>query len=994
LNILKINILISPFKNTIKRFLSTLTLSLISLISLSQIKSIGIPNIVNFPKQEYNASTQNWAIAEDKRGIMYFGNNDGVLEFDGVHWKLLQMPNSSVVRSITTDKQGTIYVGAFNEFGYLKGSSKGKLIYVSLVDKIPVENRNFGDIWKIYETENGIIFQSFSEIFLYKKDQIHIIAQKRDFHFSFYVNGELYITEKNKGLLKLKDEKLIPVDGGGVFNNNIWTMLPLNETDIIIGTSNDGLYLIKDNTVRLWNIPINNFLKQNQVYCATKVKDYFAIGTILNGVLIIDKNGEPVQLINRDKGLQNNTILSIYTDNYNNLWLGLDNGIDYVLTNSPFTNLVNESKIGAGYASYLYHNNLYLGTNQGLFYKELKELSDPLNENLDFKIVKNTQGQVWDLFEYKDQLFCGHNNGTYLIKNNEAILISEAAGGWHLFNIPDKENTMLQGTYFGIYKYENRNTTQWKVEKLNGFNESCRMIELYLAKNKYTLWISHGYKGIYKLDLNKNLDSIINLNFYNSTKGLETDFDNNVLRFNNEFIFSNSTGIYNFDEEHQRFVKNKDLIKLFGTKGTLRKLAQDKIGHTWFIQGDEMGFIKKLNDGSFKVTRTHFKSFAGSFVRSFEHLFPLNNASVIIATENGFAHFSTDFFKDIEIPFNALIRSIRTTNDSILFDGAFVNNKGHIVTIQPDSQIVLLPFNYNNIKIEYSSTYYENIKDLQYKYYLEGFEEDWSDWTNKTYKEYTNLKEGQYVFKVKAKNVFNVESDIAYFKFVISPPWYRSIPAYISYIIGICLIVLIIVFVIKKRIEREKRAFRIKKEKELLQQKISHKNEVLSAQQEIVKLRNEKLKIENEKNKAEVELKTKELASYAMQVTQKNETLFSMKEQLNQISQKVNPDAQKHLQKLIKKIDQSTNQKEDWEKFEVYFDQVYEDFTKKLRELYPNLTPSDIKLCAYLRMNLSTKEIAPLLNISIRGVEISRYRLRKKLDIPTSENLIDFMMKL
>jgi len=180
----------------------------------------------------------------------------------------------------------------------------------------------------------------------------------------------------------------------------------------------------------------------------------------------------------------------------------------------------------------------------------------------------------------------------------------------------------------------------------------------------------------------------------------------------------------------------------------------------------------------------------------------------------------------------------------------------------------------------------------------------------------------------------------------------------------------------------------------LLQQKISHKNEVLSAQQEIVKLRNEKLKIENEKNKAEVELKTKELASYAMQVTQKNETLFSMKEQLNQISQKVNPDAQKHLQKLIKKIDQSTNQKEDWEKFEVYFDQVYEDFTKKLRELYPNLTPSDIKLCAYLRMNLSTKEIAPLLNISIRGVEISRYRLRKKLDIPTSENLIDFMMKL
>jgi len=154
------------------------------------------------------------------------------------------------------------------------------------------------------------------------------------------------------------------------------------------------------------------------------------------------------------------------------------------------------------------------------------------------------------------------------------------------------------------------------------------------------------------------------------------------------------------------------------------------------------------------------------------------------------------------------------------------------------------------------------------------------------------------------------------------------------------------------------------------------------------------LRIENEKSKTEVELKTKELASYAMQITQKNETLYSMKEQLKRISQKVNPDAQRHLEKLIRKIEQSTNQKDDWDKFEGYFDQVYENFTKRIREKYPNLTPNDIKLCAYLRMNLSTKDIAPLLNISVRGVEVSRYRLRKKLDLPQNENLIDFMMNL
>ena len=208
------------------------------------------------------------------------------------------------------------------------------------------------------------------------------------------------------------------------------------------------------------------------------------------------------------------------------------------------------------------------------------------------------------------------------------------------------------------------------------------------------------------------------------------------------------------------------------------------------------------------------------------------------------------------------------------------------------------------------------------------------------------------------------------------------------------LFTLLTIRIIRRRIEKEKRYLQLKQEKELHQQKRDHENEVLSAQQEIVKLRNEKLRIENEKNKAEVDLKTKELASYAMQVTQKNESLFEIKEQLKHVSQKVNPDAQKYLQKLIRNIEQNTKQKDDWEKFEVYFDQVYEDFMKRLRDHFPNLTPNDIKLCAYLRMNLSTKEIAPLLNISIRGVEISRYRLGKKLNLPKNENLIDFMMNL
>lgn len=971
-----------------------IALLFISLQGIAQIKSVGIPDIVNYSRLDYSASTQNWAVTQDKRGIMFFGNNDGFLEFDGTQWRLSHMPNNSVVRAIATDKNGTIYVGAYDEFGYLEANSKGILKYISLIEKVPEDLRDFGDIWKIYETENGIIFQSFSDIFLYTKNEIEVIAQRRDFHFSFYVNNELYITERNKGLLKLKDEKLIPIKGSEIFNNNIWTMLPFSDDKILIGSTKNGLFILEDDVVKRWEIPSSEFLKQNQIYCATKVKGYFAFGTILNGLLVIDENGNSIQHINREKGLQNNTILSIYADNYDNLWLGLDNGIDYVVINSPFTNIVNESKLGAGYTSIVYNDKLYLGTNQGLFYRKWKEPHNPLEDNSEFEIVENTQGQVWDLFVYNNTLFCGHNNGTYIINNNKAELVSDIMGGWILLDFPDVENILIQGTYTGLLKYEIQKNKTWKVTKIPGFSESCRTIESFLGKEDYTFWISHGYKGVYKVILDKDLKNILSIDFYNASSGLQTNLANNVLRFNNQIIFTNKTGIYNYEEKDKTFVKNIELMNLFGSKGSIREIIRDNNNRYWFIQGQKMGMVKKLNDGSYKVTRKIFNSFSGNFVASFEHLNPYTDESVIIATEEGFAHFQNNFTKDIEIPFNVLIRSVKTDNDSLLFGGAFEDSTGFLTLNQTETEPKEYNYDLNNLKFEFSATDIENANSMLYSYYLKGFDENWSEWVGENKKEYTNLKEGSYTFNVKARNVFNEESNISYYNFDIKPPWYRSKVAYILYISIFGFILWLIIRIIKGRIDREKRVMQINQTKQLHQQKINHENEVLSAQQEIVKLRNEKLRIENEKNRAEVELKTKELAGYAMQITQKNEALHAMKERLIQISKKVNPDAQKHLQKLINSIEKSTKQKEDWEKFEGYFDQVYEDFTKKLRELYPNLTPNDIKLCAYLRMNLSTKEIAPLLNISIRGVEVSRYRLRKKLDLPKDQNLTDFMMNM
>ncbi|MDZ7776779.1 MAG: hypothetical protein U5L09_14830 [Bacteroidales bacterium] len=130
-----------------------------------------------------------------------------------------------------------------------------------------------------------------------------------------------------------------------------------------------------------------------------------------------------------------------------------------------------------------------------------------------------------------------------------------------------------------------------------------------------------------------------------------------------------------------------------------------------------------------------------------------------------------------------------------------------------------------------------------------------------------------------------------------------------------------------------------------------------------------------------MELKSKEAVSVAMQMTHKNEVLNEIKLKLMTVSQKVNEHAQGEIKKLIRTIESDVRMDKDWERFHKHFEDVHSGFFRSLREKYPELTPKDLRMCAYLRMNLSTKEIALISNISVRGAEISRYRLRKKLEL-------------
>ena len=487
-------------------FILTLNVSILNAFSV--VKEIGVPVIQNFERSEYNAGTQNWWIDQGANGVMYFGNNDGLLRYDGQFWNNFPVPNGSNIRTVhySEDTQ-VLFAGAFNEIGYFTNDSIGQMKYVSLMPLIPKEYRKFGNVWRIHEGPWGIVFQSFEALFFYHENKIKAVHPRSIFHFSYFVNGTLYLFDRENGLMEYRNGFLKKIPGGDFFiHTEVWSILPLNNDEILIGTAKKGMFVYDGMHLSPWSTPVNGLLKRYQIYSNLVVdNDHFAFGTIQNGLIISDKDGNVIQMINREKGLQNNTVLSMCLDLDGNLWLGLDNGIDYVELNSPITLLQDFYGFGTGYTSITFQNRLYLGTNQGLFNCDLHDFSKPNLNASDFKMVENTSGQVWSLQIINNQLFCGHNNGSYLIQGNQGQHISEIPGCWAYHPIPGYTNLYLEGTYNGMELCKFQNGTMMHLKTMKGINYSCQ--EMECINDRY-IWVSHAFNGVSLYQLTPELDSV------------------------------------------------------------------------------------------------------------------------------------------------------------------------------------------------------------------------------------------------------------------------------------------------------------------------------------------------------------------------------------------------------------------------------------------------------------------------------------------------------
>ena len=943
------------------------------LLVLAQVKKVGIPNILNYPKATYEAGTQNWGIAQDPDGFMYFANNDGLLRFDGLNWDLFKVSTTSPIRSVCIDDKGTIYVGTDNDFGIFKPVSEKGPVFISLLDKLPEDIPETDIIWKIYDTQYGIIFQSFKYIFIYRDGKIQLIKPEKAFYYSFYVNKRLFFHEPGVGLFEYINGFVNKVPWAtDLKDTEILSIISFYENQLLIGTSKNGWFEYKNGKLEKWDVPANKQIDKDVLFCAVKLEgNNIAMGTILNGLIVSNSDGVIIQNLNRSKGLQNNTILSLYNDQSGNLWLGLDNGIDYVELNSPLSYISSADGISTGYSCVIYNDILYLGTNQGLFAKSFRSVIQYDEEK--FQLVPGTEGQVWGLNVLNGKLLCGHNLGVFAIDRYKATKISGDYGAWRFIQVNEDKRIAIGGNYYGldVYTFDGR---YWKFSnKVKGFNESSR----FLTEDKNgNYWISHGTRGVFWVTLTAERDSAIDVKKYGVNEGLPSDLHNILLNLGERWCISTADGLYSYNETSDRFYKDEKMNALFGFKERLKFVETDEHGNYWYITDLGMGVLLQNEDGSYANIRTPFKQLDNKLVNEWEFLYVHGTDNVFIATEDGFAHYSSRIVASYNQSFRSFITSVDVPSlDTVVYPGGTQNP-------------MEFPYKKNAFRFHFSAPSYQNPGQLRFSYFIDHYSEDWSPWSHDNYRDITNLRENKYVFRVKARNSFGVESEEASFTFIIKPPWYRSKLAMAVYILLTILVEMAVALFISKRYKKSKQKERKQHEKELLQKEKEFEQQSILAEKEIIRLKNEKL----EAKKLSLD---KELANQTLSIVNKNKFLMKVNEELKRVSDGTSDSTVKaKMTQLKKRIDKEIDNQHQNQIFETYFEEVHEDFFQRLKEQFPDLSPKDLRLCAYIRMNMSTKEIATLLNISERGVEISRYRLRKKLDLSREVNLSTFLLNL
>ncbi|MDX6189683.1 histidine kinase [Flavobacterium sp. Fl-318] len=891
-----------------------------------------LPFVENYSKSDFQGDNQVWNVAQGKDNAMYFANNHYLLRYDGVMWEKYTLPNKTIIRSILIEDD-KIYSGSYKEFGYWYRKD-GKMHYVSITKNLRLfAEKDNEEIWKIFRFNGSLYFQSFNDVFIYNGKTIQKIKFSSLISYCFPVDKNLYVASVKDGIFKMNGKKIANPKGWGILKNTVVHAIEKYKDETYIFTQKKGVFVVQNNGLKPWDNPLNETLKSTTINVARFIKgNKLVIGTGNKGVFILDLKSNLFKNIDRNNVLMNNSILSIGFDKEDDLWLGLDNGIAHIEVNSPISIFYDNTGIlGSVYSVANTKDGYLIASNHGIFEFGTGK----------FKMMPNTQGQGWNITKIGDKFIIGHNDGTFSYDNGSLTKISTVSGGWNLSK-STINNTYFQSTYSGILVYDDLSDLS-KYKTIKGLTKPIK----YVAQNKKNeIWAADNYRGLYHVLLDDNYNTKKVENVTQQSK-IKNDFGIKIFEFRKEILFLINNSWYTYNSISNKLEKNELFNANFKNVSDVVAIDED---HFMVLQNGILYHIY-ASGNKFVWNIIQEKYYKGKLINENLRIFK-NQNHYLLNLDDGF----------ISLQLKYINKQHKTLRVEAFSEGTLVTDNSKI------------KFN-KELKVNVISGIYGASKpNLFYK-------------LNKS-KDFVPISDGVILLNNLSSGYHSVViykhdgasyEKVADFDFKVAQPWYFSLWMILLYLIGIAGILF---FYYKWNKLRYTQKLKLQAEE------LKHQREILEME---LKTENELNIQEYEKHILELELQTKssEVAGKSLSIAKQSEMIDNIQNILN-----TEKDFSKLKSEIKKAIKINEVNKHEWEIFETNLNQIHNEFIINLTKKFPNLTPKDIKLCVYLKMNLSSKEIAPMMNISFRGVELHRYRLRKKLDLTQDENLSKFLLSL
>ncbi len=765
------------------KYLSAFVLFL-SILNTSHSQEVLYP-VVNYTTKDYGRDfhPSNMAIVQDHRGLIYAANGFKLLEFDGSGWKSYPINRETWILSLAVGNDGFIYIGSQGEFGYFSPDSRGELKYHSLSDSLKDEDTGFTNIWAVHSLPDGVVFQSEEKMFVFRGGMIKTINPETSFHTSFKVKNRLFVRERGKGIEELRNDSLIKVSDNTLFDSEgVFFMLPFGKSgeDILIGTREKGLWILDSDLKKYSKFSVEDeiLLRDANVTGGTITGDgSIAVSTMFNGIVIIDTSGKIRTIINTGKGLNDNDVRHVITDQSENLWAALNNGISMIEVSSPVSVFNEKSGIsGSVNAIIRFENILYAGTTTGLFFAGTNKKSD-----MPFSQVKGITSPVRSLVNANGTLIAGSDAGIYEITGYSAVRI-DSFESYILYYYPEM-NIIISGgpKGFKTYRKDGRYIREGYLS-LEGEDIIAIIKSNNIRENMAEFWLGTRYNGVMRLLLGNDYSHMSES--YNTADGLP---DGPVMPYytNSGIIFGTIQGMYEFIDENvvkeslpDSLKNNRDFNKgyfsavddRYSEKGKPVSFLAEAGDKTWICSDNKIAYIER-ND-SLKITDRPFR---GIDAGKINFIYPEASGLCWIGATEGLIRYDEIIKKDYDKGYSSLIRKVTLVNtDSSVFLGA---------AAQITDLVKPLDYRHNSLRFDFSASFYEDPGKTLFSYMLEGMNSTWSQWTRENYQEFTNLREGRYAFRVKSKNIYGTESEQAVYMITILPPWYRSVPAFIAYVL-------------------------------------------------------------------------------------------------------------------------------------------------------------------------------------------------------------------